>query len=429
MNRPRHRIAWIGVAFAAATILVIVWLVRLESDTTTVSPDPVATSSAPETTVPTTTVPTSTAPSTTTTGQATTESTIVDTVTRDPVLWPYPWDSIWNMPLGDQADLVPFNMVIPTDRTLNIEEDIIITAPDSPGSDIVKHDAAWRDGVTRCGSRTTKVVATDIPIPDGWFTDPGYTGRKPNHSAAILMGDMTLFETQPFHICEDGVAVSQFTNDSWQGDSILTGGMGDPDGGSHGGSFMTAFGGTIRLGEWVPGGEIRHVLKIDVYSHENLSPLDGGFRWPALRADRAYDNPDYGYGGTVPEAKMGALLALPLDFDVTSLKSEAAAIIALTLKRFGAYVVDGTGWSTAAFAVEWGPNGRVKDEFVEAWGFPIVGDKDSASGAQREFLEDLERIYARLHVVNDNEPFTTGGAGDRLAPWAPPFPDGTGGHP
>lgn len=348
---------------------------------------------------------------------------------RDPVLWPYPWNSIWNVPIGDQADLVPFEMTIPTARTLNIEEDILIIAPDAPGRNILKHDAAWRDGVTRCSSRTGKILATNLPIPDGWVTDPDYTGRKPNHSAAILMPDMTLFETQPFHICEDGVAVSQFTNERWQGDSILTGGMGAPRGGSHGGSFMTAFGGTIRLGEWIPGGEIRHVLKIDVYSQENLSPTDGGFRWPALRADRGYDHPSKGYGGTVPEAKMGALLALPRDFDIEALQSEPARILAQTLQRYGAYVVDGTGWSTAAFATEWGPQGRVTEEFQQVWGFPIVGDADSAAGRQREFLEDIEIIYGGLHVVDDNARDSVGGAGERLAPWAPPFVDGTGGHP
>lgn len=192
---------------------------------------------------------------------------------------------------------------------------------------------------------------------------------------------------------------------------------------------MTAFGGTIRLDEWVPEGEIRHALKIDVYSQENLSPLDGGYRWPALRADSGFDNPNHGYGGSVPEAKMGALLAVPPDFDVSSLESEAAQILARTLQRYGAYVVDGTGWSTAAFAVEWGPNGRVKDEFERVWGFPMVGNKKSATGAQREFLEDVEVLYAALHVVDDNAPTLKGGAGDRLAPWAPPFADGTGGHP
>ena len=338
---------------------------------------------------------------------------------RDPRMWPYPADSIWNHPLGDQARLVPFRMEIPTGKTLNVEEDIIIIGPDAPGQDVMKHDAAWKDGVTRCGSRTGQTLATGLPIPTGWYTDPGYHGRKPNHAAAILMPDMTLFETQPFHICEDGTPVSQFTNERWQGDSILTGGTGgDPDGGAHGGSFMTAFGGTIRLGEWVPGGQIRHALKLEVESAANLSPLNGGYRWPALRADAGYER---GYGGSVPEARMGALVALPPDFETAQLQSEPARILAEALRRYGAYIVDGTGWSAAAFATEWGPAGRVKDEFQASWGFRLDGHKDRTSGPQHGFLTDMETIYAALHVVDDNGPASKGGAGTRLAPWAPPL--------
>ncbi len=340
---------------------------------------------------------------------------------RDPLQWPYPPDSIWNHPLGAEAELVPLNMEIPRDMTLNIEEDILIIAPEAAPKSIIAHDAAWRDGVTRCGSRTGEVLAEALPIPEGWHTDPGYHGVKPNHSAAIVMPDLTLFETQPFHICPDGIAVSQYTNETWQGDSLLTGGMGGhPDGGSHGGSFMTAFGGTIRLGEWVPGGNIPHTLKFEVHSIDVLSSSSQGFRWPALRADAGYQN---GYGGSVPEARMGALVALPPTYDLASLETEPAKIVATTLQRYGAYIVDGTGWSTAAFAVEWSPAGRVRDEFEEVWGFPMVGDIQSSSGEQKDFLEDMIQIYRGLHVVDDNAPDSVGGGGPRMATWAPPLAD------
>lgn len=346
--------------------------------------------------------------------------------TRDPLLWPYPADSIWNHPLGNAADLVPFRMKIPSQKTLNVEEDIIITRPNAPRRDIMSHDAAWNDGVTRCGSRTGEVEIANVPIPSGWNTDPGYHGVKPNHSSAILLPDMTLVETQPFHICPDGVAVSQFSAKAWQGDSILTGGMATGKGGSHGGSGMTAFGGTIRLGEWVPGGEIPHAVKIEVYGIENLSPTGGGYRWPALNADKGYLTK---YAGTVPEAKMGALLALPPSFDISSLDSEPARILARALQRYGAYVVDQAGWSAAALAVEWGPNGRVKTEFQQVWGYPMDGHRPKASSpAHQQFLADMEEIYKALHIVNDNTRTSIGGAGTRLAPWAPPFADGSGGR-
>jgi hypothetical protein len=348
---------------------------------------------------------------------------------RNPVLWPYPYNSIWNHPLGDSADLVPFGLDIPTQQTLNIEEDIIITSPNAALRQIKESNAGWT-GARRCDPATwTGLNLKDsfpVPIPSGWLTDPGYWGDKPNHSAAILLPDMTLFETQPFHICPDGTAVSRHHNVTWRGDSILTGGHGDPRGGSHGGSGMTAFGGTIRLGEWVRGGEIRHALKILVDSSANLSPTLGGHRWPALNADVGYANE---YGGSVPAARMGSLVALPPSFNVDGLNSEPARILARALQRYGAYIVDNTGWSVVSFSTQWGPAGRVKDEFRSVWGFPLHGHRPNTSGAQAQFLTDLETIYANLHVVNDNGPNNIGGAGARMAPWAPPFTNGTGGPP
>jgi hypothetical protein len=120
---------------------------------------------------------------------------------------------------------------------------------------------------------------------------------------------------------------------------------------------------------------------------------------------------------------MGALVALPPTYDLASLETEPAKIVATTLQRYGAYIVDGTGWSTAAFAVEWSPAGRVRDEFQEMWGFPMVGDIQSSSGEQKDFLEDMIQIYRGLHVVDDNAPDSVGGGGPRMATWAPPLAD------
>ena len=162
---------------------------------------------------------------------------------RDPLLWPYPSDSIWNYPRGDAADLVPFP-VIAEDLTMMAEEDLIIATPQAETRDVFRTTAGWRVDESRCGEATDEVLVEDLPIPDDWATDPGYTGQTPNHAAAIVMPDLTLLETQPLHVCEDGEAVSQYASDVWRGSSILTGATPDNTGyGSHGGSGMTAFGG------------------------------------------------------------------------------------------------------------------------------------------------------------------------------------------
>jgi hypothetical protein len=338
---------------------------------------------------------------------------------RNPLLWPYAADSIWNTPLGAAGRRVPLPVAPPTEQTLAVEEDLIVMSPSSPLRPVYQHDASW-SGASRCGSGTGGVLAPAVPIPLGWHTDPGYVGATPNQAAAILMPDGSVLETQPLHVCSDGTVVSEYAPPAWRTGSLRSGGAGTP--GAHGGSHLTALGGTIRVGEWAPGRRvIPHVLKIELPAAQYLSPADGGFRWPARAAD--HDSWRY-YAGPSSEARMGSLLALPTDFDADSLQTEPARILARTLTDYGAYVVDDTARSAVAFATEWGPAGRVIDEFRDDWGFDLAGNLPDATGIQREFLEDVVRIYSRLQVVADNGPDDVGGAGPRLAPWAPPLEPG-----
>ncbi len=340
-----------------------------------------------------------------------------DSGERDPLLWPFPSDSIWNYPRGDDARLIPFP-VEATDLTVMAEEDLLVAAPEATTKDVMSTTAGWSRDLTRCGEVTDEVLIDDLPIPDGWSTDPDYTGRTPNHAAAIVLPDYTLVETQPLHVCADGTPVSQYASEKWRGSSLLSGAVpGDPGAGSHGGSGMTAFGGTIRTGEWVPGGEIRHAMKITVQGDE-LSSTDEGYRWPAYKSDR---DSAYTYTGSVPQARMGALVTLPGDFDVDDLDSEPARIFARALIDYGAYIVDDAGQSTVGIAVEWGPQGRVSEEFEDEWGYELVGRAQYAVDERGEFLDDMERIYASFAIVDDNAADQVGGAGDRLAPMAPPL--------
>ncbi len=338
---------------------------------------------------------------------------------RDPLLWPYPAESIWNYPRGNDAELVPFP-VVASDLTVMAEEDLIIADPQASTKDVMRTTAGWVLGRSRCADATDEVLVEDVPIPEGWQTDPDYTGQTPNHAAAVVLPDYTLVETQPMHVCEDGSVVSQYASPVWRGSSILTGATpSDPGYGSHGGSGMTAFGGTIRVGEWVPGGTIRHALKITV-ADSMLSVLSGGYRWPARTSDEDYA---YAYKGTLEAGRMGALVTLPPDFDVDDLKSEPAKILARALISYGAYIVDDAAQATVGIAVEWGPNGRVKENFEEDFGFEMVGRSQYAVDERGEYLQDMDRIYAAFHIVDDNSEFNVGGAGERLAPLAPPLID------
>ncbi len=353
---------------------------------------------------------------------------------RDPLRWPYPSDSIWNTPRGSSARLIPFDMDAPAEKTLRAEDDLLFFSPSLPRTswtNIAPHTSGWKKDGDRCHADWNAKVPLggDTAFPMRPLATGQQYGIVPNHSTAIVMPDYTLRETQPMVQCSQGFA-SQYASGKWQGDSILTGGQGanatgSSGGGSHGGGFMTAFGGTIRLGEWVRGGNIPHATKIEVFSQMWLTRDTSrfrGYRWPALAADSGWAS---GYGTLAPrrrpaQAVMGALLTLPNSFDVDSrLRSEPARILARSIRDYGTYVVDGTGRDTVQIATEWSSEGRVYDQFQREFGYAFDGDASSEATPKNQFLTDMEVIYENLHIVDDNARGATGGSGPRMT-WRAP---------
>jgi hypothetical protein len=94
----------------------------------------------------------------------------------------------------------------------------------------------------------------------------------------------TIRQTQPFHVCgKGGTVTSQYR---FPDENI---GIGAGIAGAHGASGMSSLGGTVRVGELVPGGVIRHALKVNLFGRLNYC-FDGreatpGYRWPAKSAD------------------------------------------------------------------------------------------------------------------------------------------------
>ncbi|MEM7333417.1 MAG: hypothetical protein AAF490_15110 [Chloroflexota bacterium] len=364
---------------------------------------------------------------------ASVQMSLGEAASRNAEAWPFAWDSIWNMPLGADATYVPANIKPADRRGMTADEDILILEPDAPQIDILKHDAGWNRDLIRCDEaiEPTEVLFENVPIPLTFFTDPEYLGVVPNHSAGILLADgETLIQTQPFHRCADGTAVSQFTPPS---DNIKTG---DGIRGAHGGSGMSSLGGTLRVGELVPNGTIRHALKINLFAHLNLAyAVDDptpGYRWPAIRADGYANDVSSScvYQGEVAQLQMGALLALHPNFNITSLNSEPAKILAQAFQDYGAYVVDDTCWNVYAIATEWGPDGRVIDEFQTVWGFDmetsLLATCTDLENPECLWAKDMNTIYTNLHIVDNNTENEIGGPGQRRVPCAPPFEDGSG---
>ncbi len=337
---------------------------------------------------------------------------------RDPYKLPFARNSIWNMPVHHDAEYVHAGIAAPLNGS-GADEDYIVLTPAEPMVDIYTNNAGWDRSKDRCPAEGPVMFSAPIP-PDFVINRDNWLGLTPNSGLAVLMPDgVTIKQTQPFARCEEGgYATSRynFPDVNIYGDGIR---------GAHGGSGMSVIGGSIRLGELVPGGEIRHAMKINIYAAKYLyyDTVTEGKRWPAPAAD-GYAARVYGtLGDPVYECRMGALLALKPDLDPESLEFETgndgpAMILARAFQRYGAYIVDDTAWDRVDLCTEFSPEGRVIDEFHEAWGY----DFDSGS-TDTPFGRDLVKIITRLHVVTNNGPENIGGGPtddlvNRLAPAA-----------
>jgi hypothetical protein len=315
-------------------------------------------------------------------------------VYRDPLVQPFASSSIWNTPIGSAAKYVPAAIAVATGTTLESDEDVIVQTPTAPSTPIFRNTADWNPNVSRC-PYDAGALLFDAPIPSAFVVDDTPTSSTPNSGLAVLLADLvTVKQTQPFARCTAGAPA---TSDYVTADVSI---YGDGIAGAHGGSGLSAIGGTLRVGELRPGGPPpHHVLKLDGYFDDATSPLK--------------------YGGTNPALGPGSLLALPVSTSIASLSltTEAAKSLAWTLQNYGAYLVDDTAWPAIAVCVENGPAGSFREQFEADWGFPI--DTGGTSGA---FAADMTKLEAALAVVTDNAPSSVGGGGTPLQPLALPLP-------
>lgn len=323
---------------------------------------------------------------------------------RDPYKWPFAQNSIWNLPIHENAVYVDAKIGVPAQAGLLNDEDYLVLTPSAPSTQIYTNYAGWDRNKNRCPQEGPLLF--NAPIPGNFvINQSNWLGDTPNAGLAVLMPDgVTIKQTQPFARCNAG---SYGTSQYVFGDVNI---YEDGIEGAHGGSHMSAIGGTIRLGELVPGGTIRHAIKINLYAAKYLyyDEATGGKRWPAPQAD-GYAPSVYGtLGNPEYECRMGALLALKSDLDLNSLNFETgsngpAMILAKAFQDYGAYIVDDTYWDVVAIPTEFSPEGRVNDEFYDAWGYHFE------TGTNTPFGRDMAKIITRLHVITNNTASTTGG--------------------
>ncbi|HMH19439.1 MAG TPA: hypothetical protein VK572_14985 [Burkholderiales bacterium] len=371
--------------------------------------------------------------------------------TRDPVfpldpvknspIWPFASTSPWNTPIGSGAQYVPINLAVPFTAgtppdTSNwtpmpgISHEYIVLAPTTmPLTDIVYNDAAWT-GRNRCLTNTPGGVLVQVPIPADYAV-PSSLGDLSNNSAAFLMPDFrTIIQSQPFVLCRP--PQTQATS------SIVFNYVdvyGDGRWGSHGGSQLSAIGGSIHLGELRPGKPVRHALSIGVDTPvvlHSCATANDCFRWPAYVADAGATDPTRGYGSRNPSAvagmKMGALLAIPASVDINTLglKTEPGMMLAWTLQNYGAYIVDSTGGPAFDIDADIGPDGSKEQEFNnDAWSstspFSAPGQFSQRVNSNMPWTSDVQALMRALWLVDNNGPDTIGGGGTPRQPLAPPL--------
>lgn len=351
---------------------------------------------------------------------------------RDPLVWPFAQNSIWNMPIGRGATYVPANL--PEKPGNNdwagapqVDLERIVLRPNAPSTAIFTSSAGWGPGANRCAPTGAQI--TSVPIPTDYVVENNNT----NSSATFLMEDgRTLIQSQPFARCTaGGPATSQalLPPVDLYGPGIL---------GAHGGSRLSAIGGSLRLGELRPGGQgPRHALKLNVYAAQVLykckdkTSNSDCYRWPALAADKYavghYGTVDNGLviNGTADTGgsyamRMGALLAIPATTDLSTLelKTTPAKQLAWTLQNYGAYIVDDALGPNYALSAEDGADGSFMKQFYDDWHFnlnAIVKDNTPWSN-------DFIRLMMALQVVDNNSSTTIGGGGEPLQPLAPALP-------
>jgi hypothetical protein len=337
---------------------------------------------------------------------------------RDPLKQPFASNSIWNMPIGSGAVFVAANLSGNPGNNIwaampGIDDEKIIMKPTAPLVKVNASNAGW-SGKNRCTA--TGGLLYTVPMPSNYIVPN--TNR--NSSATFLMADgRTIVQTQPLARCTAGgsaTSMAKFTNVDLYGTGIT---------GAHGGSGLSAIGGSIRLGELRPGTTTgpRHALKVNVYAKEALfkcTTRSACSRWPAVTSD-SYAVGWYGSakGNTNTAMKMGALLAIPPTKSIASLGLETvpAQQLAWTLQNYGAYIVDDTYAAGFDFNVEDGPDGAKKDEFRKDWGFDM-GQKVQGN---TPWVRDIQRLAKALSVVNNNSATSIGGGGTPRQPLALPI--------
>ena len=276
---------------------------------------------------------------------------------------------------------------------------------------------------------STGPVAAHVPLPHDFVTPD--CGGGNNALALLLPDNRTLLQMQPaFRAAPGGDLLAAYhrgcpVDFPWAVDVRA-----DAPWGAHGGSGLSAIGGTLRLGELLPGAlPIAHALKLELWAHAYYfydwasGDYSSCFTWPAVGCDSYYKSTSGdGYNGTHPLVHPGALLAVPpaaAPAVAAGLRTEPARRILQALVDYGGYIVDDTGSQQGggALCMERG----VTAELRAAYNISVAIEEPLTPGQGGELYADLVAIFRALAVVANNSPNSVGGGGTPRRPPPPPF--------
>ncbi|WP_068604586.1 fibronectin type III domain-containing protein [Paenibacillus swuensis] len=343
--------------------------------------------------------------------QTVTAATYVTDSPRDPWLQPFSQDSIWNTPIGSGADYQPANL--PGQGYVHSDDEWHFKTYATDPVRTIYSPGGWTDrcqGTKPGEGEATMHIADDILVADTITTGGVY--ETPNNVSTFLKPDgRSLISIEP--LCRNVVGgpvygYQKMPNEDIQGTGIY---------GTHWGSGLSGFGGSLRHGELTGDAPISHVLKLNVWGKylyynaaEDTTP---GFRWPADRSD-SYASGNY--KGANPKLQMGALMAIQPGETVESLglTSEVGKKFFHALQDYGAYIADDTGWDAYAFSL----STEARHEFEEHYGFSF--NQSGGQGASKAYYDDMVKLISKLHIVDNSAPDTIGGGGERRAPLVNP---------
>jgi hypothetical protein len=321
---------------------------------------------------------------------------------RDMLTWPFGPNSIWNVPIGSNAQYKAINLSHLYE--VNPDHDrIIFTSNNDPLVTIQKSNNPKNGGN----------LPDQIHFPTGIKAPCKWNGI----TTVVLPDKITILQWNYF-CYNNGAITYNDADNSFQYiklDSDNNNGDNNSAAGAHGGAKMSGIGGTLRFGELTSNEPIHHVLKINLDQREFQKCNDNwrGFRWPALRADRyACDTSGAFYQNTQNIGLgMGSLLALPANTDINSLglQTKESKKMAQALLDYGAYIADD---SYLCGCIGWDIEDNGKGYSVE---------EETGNMRSGVFLSDMKKLLGKVALVDNNSNNNIGGGGAARAPAAPPF--------